>query len=91
LLVESLVPDRLRASGQAGLSLLGSGLGGILSSTLAGMLLDAQNIDVVMWVCGCTGSVLGMATLWILPHAGSVQTQSSAGPTPVRLFVERQD
>lgn len=67
LLVSTLVPDRLRASGQAGLTLLGSGLGGILSSTLAGHVLDAYGIDTVMLASGLGGMALGLAVPWLLP------------------------
>jgi PPP family 3-phenylpropionic acid transporter len=76
-LVESLVPERLRSSGQAGLTMLGMGIGGVLSTTLAGWLLDAQGIDAVMAYGGACGVGLGLLALWLLPatappvHAGS--------------------
>jgi MFS family permease len=68
LLVESLVPARVRASSQAGLNLCGPGLGGILSSTLAGFVLDAYGIDKVMLLSGCAGLLLAAATPFILPR-----------------------
>jgi PPP family 3-phenylpropionic acid transporter len=77
LLVESLVPERLRASSQAGLNMVGPGLGGIISSTLAGFAMDAWGIDAVMLVGGAAGLVLGLAAPWILPEAG---TAASAAP-----------
>ena len=69
LLVESLVPDRLRASSQAGLSIVGPGIGGIASSALAGWILDARGIDTVMLVGGCGGLFLGLITPWMLPRS----------------------
>jgi PPP family 3-phenylpropionic acid transporter len=68
LLVESLVPDRLRASSQAGLTLLGSGIGGITSSALAGWVMDAYGIDAVMLIGGTGGLALGLLTPWLLPR-----------------------
>ena len=67
LLVESLVPDRLRASSQAGYNLWGSGLGGIVSTTLAGVVLDAWGMDTVMVVFGCAGLALSAVVPWLLP------------------------
>ena len=69
LLIETLVPERLRASGQAGLNMVGTSLGGLVSSMLAGLLFDAAGIDVVMLLGGAAGLVLGLATPWILPDA----------------------
>jgi PPP family 3-phenylpropionic acid transporter len=71
LLIESLVPDRLRASSQAGLNMVGPGLGGIISSTLAGVVLDAYGIDAVMLLGGGAGLALGLAAPWLLPEAGT--------------------
>jgi MFS family permease len=67
MLVESLVPERLRASSQAGLNLWGSGLGAIISTTLAGLVLDARGIDTVMLVFGCAGLLLSTIVPWLLP------------------------
>jgi MFS family permease len=67
MLVESLVPERLRASSQAGLNLWGSGLGAIISTTLAGLVLDARGIDTVMLVFGCAGLLLSTIVHWLLP------------------------
>ena len=81
LLVESLVPDRLRASSQAGLSIVGPGIGGITSSALAGWLMDAYGIDAVMLAGGCGGLLLGLITPWILPRSNPGTAISAA---PVR-------
>lgn len=78
LLVESLVPERLRASSQAGLNLVGQGLGGIVSSTLAGFVLDTSGIDAVMWLGGVAGIMLGLAAPWILPDDTARHLEPSA-------------
>jgi PPP family 3-phenylpropionic acid transporter len=69
LLVEALVPERLRASSQSGLNMVGSSVGGVASSMLAGVLLDRVGIDIVMLLGGGAGIVLGIATPFLLPAA----------------------
>jgi PPP family 3-phenylpropionic acid transporter len=68
LLVQTLVPARLRATGQAGFNLFGSGLGGVVSSMLAGVVVDAYGIDRAMAVAGCAGIALGVCAPWLLPR-----------------------
>jgi PPP family 3-phenylpropionic acid transporter len=75
--IETLVPERLRGTSQAGLNMLGPSIGGIVSSTLAGALLDARDIDTV-FLCGGLGAlVLACALPWILPS----QDPAAATPT----------
>jgi MFS transporter, PPP family, 3-phenylpropionic acid transporter len=74
LLVETLVPERLRASSQAGLNMVGSSLGGVLSSMLAGLLLDHAGIDVVMLLGGGAGLLLGLVSPLLLPAPGPIAT-----------------
>lgn len=69
LLVEELVPERLRASSQSGLNMVGSSLGGVASSMLAGVLLDSAGIDLVMLLGGAAGIALGIVTPLLLPAA----------------------
>jgi len=69
LLVEALVPERLRASSQSGLNMVGSSIGGVASSMLAGVLLDSAGIDFVMLLGGAAGIALGVATPFLLPAA----------------------
>ena len=71
ILVESLVPERLRASGQSGLNLVGLSVGGVASSMLAGLLLDTAGIDAVMLLGGGAAIALGIATPLLLPAAPS--------------------
>jgi MFS transporter, PPP family, 3-phenylpropionic acid transporter len=67
LLIETLVPERLRASSQSGLNMVGASVGGVASSMVAGMLLDSAGIDVVMLLGGGTGIALGLAAPLLLP------------------------
>ena len=76
LLIETFVPERMRASGQAGLNMVGSSLGGLVSSMLAGLLFDAAGIDVVMLLGGGAGLLLGLATPWILPQPATAAPES---------------
>ena len=52
-----LIPDERRSTAQSGITMT-SALGGILSSTLGGLLLDVAGIDALYWVGG-TGAVRG--------------------------------
>jgi hypothetical protein len=83
LLVESLVPGRLRASGQAGLSLFGA-LGGIVSATLAGRVFDAYGIETVLLLSGTAGLGLALAVPRLLPpeSAAPALTQPTAAERP---------
>jgi PPP family 3-phenylpropionic acid transporter len=71
LYLEQVVPEPLRSTGQSLLSMLGIGLGGILSNVLGGWLIDAYGINVPFIVGGIGGIVLGCAVPWILPAAGN--------------------
>jgi PPP family 3-phenylpropionic acid transporter len=70
LYLEQVVPEPLRSTGQSLLSMLGIGLGGILSNTLGGWLIDAYGINVPFVVGGIGGIVLGCAVPWVLPATG---------------------
>ena len=66
--VEYLVPERLRSTGQAGLLLAGASVGGILSSTLAGSLMDGLGIDAVYLIGGLGGVAVGLLGMLMLPR-----------------------
>jgi MFS family permease len=74
LLVETLVPERLRASSQSGLTMVGSSVGGVASSMLAGVVLDSAGIVVVMLLGGGAGILLGIATPFLVPASGRCGT-----------------
>ena len=64
---ERLAPERLRSTGQAGLVAIGWSVGGILSSTLGRLLLDAHGVDVLYAVGGCGGLGVALSARWLLP------------------------
>ncbi len=66
LYVESVVPERLRSSGQGLVTMMGVSLGGVLSNVAAGWLLDARGIDAPYLYGGLGALGLGVASLWLL-------------------------
>ncbi|MAE95977.1 MAG: hypothetical protein CL910_15070 [Deltaproteobacteria bacterium] len=66
LYAETVVPERLRASAQGGLAMLGYSLAGVLSSLWAGWALDAFGVDAPYRVGGILALVLAFsAPLWL--------------------------
>ena len=68
LYVESVVPERLRASGQGVLAMLGPSVGGIVSSAGAGLLLEHFGSRAPCLVGGLGALTLGAATYLLLPE-----------------------
>lgn len=80
LCVEGLVPPHLRSSGQAGLTMVGSGAGALLSSLGAGVLVDHFGIDAVYYVGGGGALLLCALAPLLLPasHArGGMATDAA--------------
>lgn len=67
LYVEEVVPAGLRSSGQALLSAIGIGLGGILSNLLCGWFLDRAGAQATYLTCGVGALLLGALALVVLP------------------------
>lgn len=67
LYVDAVVPGRLRSTAQGLVYMLGVGLGGVVSSAVAGALLDAFGPRAPGLVGGLGGAVLALALPWILP------------------------
>jgi len=61
--VEQIVPGRLRSTAQALAVMVGSSLGGMLSSVLCGAALDRFGVDAV-YLAGGTGGVLWALAWW---------------------------
>jgi len=68
LYVESVVPERLRSTGQGMLAMVGFSLGGILSSIVCGWLFEYKGPRVPYLLGGVGGLVLGMLVPIILPR-----------------------
>lgn len=71
LYVDAVVPARLRSTAQAFLSMLGVGVGGIVSNVAAGWLLERIGPDAVYVVSGTAALLLGCLVWWILPSPGA--------------------
>ena len=67
LYVESVVPGKLRSTAQGLLYMVGVGLGGVLSNTAAGALVDAFGASAPALVGGLGGALLAIALPWLLP------------------------
>ena len=68
LYVEAIVPGRLRSTAQGFLYMAGVSLGGIVSSTAAGVLIDLLGPRAPALVGGAGAAVLAIALPWILPR-----------------------
>ena len=68
LYVEAVVPGRLRSTAQSFLYVVGVGLGGILSSAMAGVLLDSFGARAPALVGGVGATLLVIALPRILPR-----------------------
>ena len=83
LYMEAVVPERLRSTGQALLSMVGVSVGGILSNVAAGWLLSNVGPRAPAIIGGVGGLLLTIALPLIVPHARRVEIGDPAGPEPV--------
>jgi PPP family 3-phenylpropionic acid transporter len=67
LYVESVVPERLRSTGQGMLAMIGFSLGGILSNVTCGWLFEHLGPRVPYMLGGVGGLVLGLLVPLLLP------------------------
>jgi PPP family 3-phenylpropionic acid transporter len=66
--VESVVPERLRATGQAGVAMVGISLASVLSNACGGLLLERLG-SAAPYLAGGSGALLLAASLpWLLPR-----------------------
>ncbi|MEO5740604.1 MAG: MFS transporter, partial [Vicinamibacterales bacterium] len=68
LYVEAVVPGRLRSTAQGLVYMVGVSLGGIISSTAAGALLDAFGPRAPALAGGIGAAFLAAALPWVLPR-----------------------
>lgn len=78
LYVEEVVPAGLRSTGQALLSAIGIGLGGILSNLLCGWFFDRAGAQATYLACGMGALLLGVLAFVALPVPG----RAAASPAP---------
>jgi PPP family 3-phenylpropionic acid transporter len=67
LYLDAVAPEKLRSTAQGILSMVGSGLAGILSNLTAGWLVDRSGTDMLYFLCGVGSLTLGILSYWILP------------------------
>jgi PPP family 3-phenylpropionic acid transporter len=77
--VEQIVPGRLRSTAQALTVMVGSSLGGMLSSVLCGAALDRFGVDPVYLAGGAGGLVWALA--WSRPLVRGAQRARQEGGT----------
>jgi PPP family 3-phenylpropionic acid transporter len=68
LYLELVVPERLRSTAQGVLAMVGVGVGGIVSNTASGWLLERGGTDAPFLIGGIGALALGCAVTWILPR-----------------------
>lgn len=84
LYLDLVAPEKLRSTAQGVLSMIGSGLAGILSNLTAGWLVDRSGPDTLYLLCGVGSLTLGLLSVWILPN---VHRRAEAAP---ELVVESE-
>jgi PPP family 3-phenylpropionic acid transporter len=67
LYLDTVAPERLRSTAQGILSMVGAGVAGIASNTVAGWLVDRGGTDTLYLICGVGSLALGLLTVWWLP------------------------
>lgn len=85
LYIDTVVPERLRSTGQALWAMVGIGIGGGTSALVAGRLADAFGITAPFLLGGVAGALLGLAGPLILapprrPAAEPVGGGTRSGP-----------
>jgi len=77
--VDDVVPEGLRSTGQALLSAIGIGLGGILSNLLCGWLFDHAGAQATYLACGVAALGLAFVALLVLPAPSRALVRSESG------------
>ncbi|MDX2171186.1 MAG: MFS transporter [Deltaproteobacteria bacterium] len=73
---EQVVPQSLRSTAQSLLSVIAVGLGGILSNTLTGWMIDAYGANLPFILGGIGGILLGCAVPLVLPKTTTENTEN---------------
>ncbi len=66
LYLDVVAPEKLRSTAQGVLSMVGSGLAGVLSNLTAGWLVDRTGVDFLYLASGIGSLMLGIVSFWIL-------------------------
>jgi MFS transporter, PPP family, 3-phenylpropionic acid transporter len=84
LYLDVVAPEKLRSTAQGILSMVGSGLAGILSNLTAGWLVDHSGVNLLYLLCGIGSLILGILSVWILPAV----KRRDEGPEEIALTSE---
>jgi PPP family 3-phenylpropionic acid transporter len=76
--VESLIPQRLRSTGQGLLMTLGASIGGILSATVSGWLIDRFDANAPYLVGGVGAILVGLVGSFFLPAVPAESREGDA-------------
>ncbi len=68
LYLDVVAPEKLRSTAQGILSMVASGLAGILSNLTAGWLVDYSGVNLLYLLSGIGSLTLGVLSYWILPY-----------------------
>jgi PPP family 3-phenylpropionic acid transporter len=79
LYLDLVAPEKLRSTAQGVLSMIGSGLAGILSNLASGWMVDHGGTNTLYLVCGVSSLTLGIVSCLILPK---VQRRDDAPAAP---------
>jgi MFS transporter, PPP family, 3-phenylpropionic acid transporter len=77
LYLDVVVPEKLRSTAQAVLSMVGVGIAGIASNLGSGWLLDAAGINALYAATGIGSALLGCLVGWMLPLPQRLEEQSA--------------
>ena len=80
LYLDLVAPEKLRSTAQGILSMIGSGLAGILSNFTSGWLVDHGGTNLLYLLCGAGSLTLGILSVWILPAVGKRDEVAAAMP-----------
>jgi MFS family permease len=82
LYVESVVPERLRSTGQGLLAMVGFSCAGVFSNVCGGLLLEHFGPDAPYRIGGIGALVLGAALPLILPRPERPEESASSSASP---------
>jgi MFS family permease len=79
LYVDAVVPAKLRSTAQGALSMMGMGVGGIVSNVGSGVLIDAVGAKAPALIGGAGAALLTVVMWWLVPRAPAAK---SPAPEP---------
>jgi len=78
LYVEQIVPERLRSTAQSTVVMVGSSVGGVLSSTIGGVVVDRFGVDTLFMIGGAGALLFTWAGRELLSAAGPLRARDPA-------------